>query len=843
MIMRCRRAFRLRVGAALGIGLVAAFARAGHYRWTTAGPEAGLVYQILVSPADQSRILTAAGIEGRMLFSSEDAGQSWTQSESVVYVGRLAQVRSDPDVLYTIGSTGSVGGVLKSVDRGTTWFLAEGGIPDDFQPWVLAAAPSQAGTVYVISGSQPAQVYRTLDGGGSWTLVSSAVTNSYASDMVVDANDAATVYLATSTELLKSGDGGATWQALTSAPLATRVFFDGRAPAALYAAVATDGLSRSTDGGASWQPADGTIGNHFFYDLALDPSDSQKLYAATAATSSSPGGLFVSTNRGQGWSPIALDAPATYATAVAVDPNDPLRLFTAASVTSPIHAALHASVDGGQTWTTLGAGLSGYLSHDVACDPALADSAYAVSNANVYRTDDAGGSWALRGAPPYAIVSLAVDPTDTQNLYAGYLTLGVGGVERSVDGGATWNPASTGLTLSNLYQVAISPSAPDHVLVAGFEALYETVDGGGSWSPILASEMRSAAFDPSDPTILYAGLWPESLGDGLLRSDDGGTTWNPPAGLPASHVMAIVVPASDPTRVYAALNQGVYRSVDRGLTFSPASTGVAPGFWPQRLAMDGTNPAVILAAGQPSLPAAPSASSPVPTVYRTTDGADSWKPVPGLLPGLSIFDVGLAAGGTTFYASTLSGVFTFSRSFSDVPDSDPFWTAVDAAAMNGVTAGCGSGRFCPTSSTSRASVAAFLLRGKNGGLFAPPPATGTVFADVPAGSLGADFIEELAREGITPGCGGGDYCPSAPVTRAGMAVLVLKTLHGAGFIPPAATGMVFADVPIDAFAAGWIEELFHEGISAGCGGGNFCPDAPLTRAQAAALIVHAFGLS
>jgi hypothetical protein len=76
-----------------------------------------------------------------------------------------------------------------------------------------------------------------------------------------------------------------------------------------------------------------------------------------------------------------------------------------------------------------------------------------------------------------------------------------------------------------------------------------------------------------------------------------------------------------------------------------------------------------------------------------------------------------------------------------------------------------------------------------------------------------------------------------------MAVLVLKTLHGAAFAPPPATGTVFGDVPIGAFAADWIEELFHEGISAGCGGGNFCPDAPLSRAQASALIVHAFGLS
>ena len=54
---------------------------------------------------------------------------------------------------------------------------------------------------------------------------------------------------------------------------------------------------------------------------------------------------------------------------------------------------------------------------------------------------------------------------------------------------------------------------------------------------------------------------------------------------------------------------------------------------------------------------------------------------------------------------------------------------------------------------------------------------------------------------------------------------------------------MFADVPADAFAAAWIEQLAAEGVTAGCGGGNFCPDAPVSRAQAAALVVRAFGLS
>ncbi len=215
-----------------------------------------------------------------------------------------------------------------------------------------------------------------------------------------------------------------------------------------------------------------------------------------------------------------------------------------------------------------------------------------------------------------------------------------------------------------------------------------------------------------------------------------------------------------------------------------------------------------------------------------------------MLPGWPyLLDFAVGANGRTVYASTLSGVLEFERSFLDVPDADPFWIAVDAAAMNGVTSGCGAGRFCPSTALSRASVSVFLLRGKNGVGYEPPAATGNVFADVPVGASAAAFIEELFLQGISAGCGGGNYCPGQALTRAAMAILVLKTKHGSDYTPPPATGTVFADVPAGAFAADWIEQLFAEGITAGCGFGNFCPNASLSRAQAAALVVRAFGRS
>jgi hypothetical protein len=105
-----------------------------------------------------------------------------------------------------------------------------------------------------------------------------------------------------------------------------------------------------------------------------------------------------------------------------------------------------------------------------------------------------------------------------------------------------------------------------------------------------------------------------------------------------------------------------------------------------------------------------------------------------------------------------------------------------------------------------------------------------------------NWIEQLSTEGITAGCGGGNYCPDTPVTRAQMAVFLLKAEHGPGYAPPACHG-IFSDVSCPGgFAVNWIEQLSREGVTAGCGAGNYCPDASNTRGQMAVFLVKTFGL-
>ena len=181
--------------------------------------------------------------------------------------------------------------------------------------------------------------------------------------------------------------------------------------------------------------------------------------------------------------------------------------------------------------------------------------------------------------------------------------------------------------------------------------------------------------------------------------------------------------------------------------------------------------------------------------------------------------------------------------FNDVPGTDLFHDSVESLIRAGVTVGCGFGFYCGDQPVTRAQMAVFLLRSKFGAGYVPPPATGTVFTDVPATAFAADYIEELTAQGITVGCGDGRFCPGSFVTRAQMAAFLLRALLGPGYTPPTATG-IFGDVLPNAFAADYIEDLYGRGITAGCSAAPllYCPTRQNTRSQMAAFLVATFAL-
>jgi hypothetical protein len=183
------------------------------------------------------------------------------------------------------------------------------------------------------------------------------------------------------------------------------------------------------------------------------------------------------------------------------------------------------------------------------------------------------------------------------------------------------------------------------------------------------------------------------------------------------------------------------------------------------------------------------------------------------------------------------------ESFPDVPPSHPFYRFIETLLHVGVTAGCTATTYCPDGVTTREQMAVFLLRAREGAGFAPPPCTTAPFPDVPCASPFGAWVQELVARGITSGCGGGLYCPTSPVTREQMAVFLLKSSLGTSFTPPPCTTAAFADVPCSSPFAAWVQELVARGITAGCGGGLYCPTDPVTRGQMAVFLSKTFGLT
>ncbi len=280
-------------------------------------------------------------------------------------------------------------------------------------------------------------------------------------------------------------------------------------------------------------------------------------------------------------------------------------------------------------------------------------------------------------------------------------------------------------------------------------------------------------------------------------------------------------------------------SVNFTLTFSSAVTGVdtsAP-FNDFSLTSSGLTGASVSAV---------SGSGKVYTVTVTTGSGNGTLRL-NVVDNNSIVDIasnplGGSIAGDGNYITGESYSIVKALTFTDVPFS--YWDSsyIERLYNSGITSGCGVGTYCPETPVTRAQMAIFLLRGMHTSSFAPPAVgAGTGFFDVPVGYWADKWIKQLAAEGITSGCGVGLFCPDQTVTRAQMAVFLLRAGHGATYNPPAASG-VFLDVPVGYWADKWIEQLALEGITSGCGAGIYCPDQTVTRAQMAVFLVKMFNL-
>ena len=197
-------------------------------------------------------------------------------------------------------------------------------------------------------------------------------------------------------------------------------------------------------------------------------------------------------------------------------------------------------------------------------------------------------------------------------------------------------------------------------------------------------------------------------------------------------------------------------------------------------------------------------------------------------------------------------------SFNDVPGSHPLWRYVEGFFARGITTGCAVNplKYCPDRGVTRAEMAVFLMRSihaEDATPYVPEDIEPDIFIDVPV--AGKEFmepwIEQFYTLGITTGCGGTfgvdlRYCPERGVTRAEMAVFMLRAKHGSAYVP-ADLPDIFVDVPAPGkdWMEPWIEQFYAEGYTTGCGGTpgvdlRYCPERGANRAEMATFIDRIF---
>lgn len=179
------------------------------------------------------------------------------------------------------------------------------------------------------------------------------------------------------------------------------------------------------------------------------------------------------------------------------------------------------------------------------------------------------------------------------------------------------------------------------------------------------------------------------------------------------------------------------------------------------------------------------------------------------------------------------------KHFSDISSATTYEAASKLNAMQ-VTVGCTTGTYCPNINITREEMAVLLVRAVLNGQ-EPPAVSRVTFNDVPASRWSHKWVEDIFVRGITTGCTitPRNFCPDNPVTRAELAVFILRVLN---ITAPQPSGPTFSDSQ-GSWAYFFIEEARRQGLMGECAqAGAFCPEQPTTRAEVAETLARVLKL-
>lgn len=533
----------------------------GGITWETKGlPDVGSIGKIVIDPNDENTVFVAAmgplfrDDTNRGVYRTTNGGNTWNQilfisditgfidmaihpsNSNIVYASSWERIRR-PEMRQYGGATS---GLHRSLDGGDTWNEMTTGLPSN---------PSEKGRISIdISQSNPnvlyaryadangsiQGVYRTTNGGDSWTQMnSSQLTNVgfhwWFRGIYVDPTDENTIYNVDFV-VQKSTDGGANWSSAFP-----NVHVDQHAMA-FNASVGGEvllgndgGFYKSTNDGAS-SVKDNTLPITQFYRFYVDPQNINKIYGGTQDNNTirtTTGGTddWDPIYGGDGFQPIVDHDNTNVIYALSQNGNLGKSTNDGASFSSALNG-----IQGGDrnNWDT-----------PIAMDPQNSQVLY-YGTQRVYKTTNAAGNWTaispdLTNGPGGGnlsfgtIISIEVSPFDSDLIYVG---TDDGNVWRTDDGGINWNNLSATLPDRWVTKVKVNPFETDKVYItlSGYRYgeddghVYYSEDRGENWIDITTNLPDIPVNDIE--IALFQGIL-VATDIGVLVTDTAGGNWQP----------------------------------------------------------------------------------------------------------------------------------------------------------------------------------------------------------------------------------------------------------------------------------------------------------------------------
>ncbi|UCC79239.1 MAG: T9SS type A sorting domain-containing protein [Candidatus Zixiibacteriota bacterium] len=266
-------------------------------------------------------------------------------------------------------------------------------------------------------------------------------------------------------------------------------------------------------------------------------------------------------------------------------------------------------------------------------------------------------SWSTNGPAGGTVYSIEIHPQNPQIVFIGTIQ---NGIYKTTDGGNLWNHVESHEQMSCMREIAIHPYGPDTIYATSTGGMFKSEDGGADWTKLypphgINNEYTAFLIHPEDPSLLFAGGPANEW-----KSTNSGQTWEQ-LGIP--HLAGIEDIAVDPSNtdlMYLVTNtmrygNGVFKSTDRGESWSNIQNNIAGQFYCWSIAIDPQN-TDILYLGLSNFYLSDTDSC----LFKSTNAGQSWFDItPGGLYIGEIFDVAVSPfeSNTVFACSFSDGLF------------------------------------------------------------------------------------------------------------------------------------------------------------------------------------------